>query len=184
MNAALFTRNAPGNRGHILELRLDVTLARGKLGRLERITGIHLVSNHQWDNIEIREHRLRCLSPLSGQGEHFDHRGLSEIAPVLGPTFTMRDPDRVPPRVHGVTDILRQQLGRRQQRPRTTDIPLHNKALIESHQIGHPGLGEQIVTNGNGQRIGARSVQRVIGIGRVHHNIPVVTEIDPGGTQL
>ena len=96
----------------------------------------------------------------------------------------MRDPDRVPPRVHGVTDILRQQLGRRQQRTRTSDIALHNKALVESHQIGHPGLGEQIVTNGNGQRIGARSVQRVIGIGRVHHNIPVVTEIDPGGTQL
>ena len=92
----------------------------------------------------------------------------------------MRDPDRITARAHRVTDIFRQQLGSRQQRAWTAHIPLHNKALVESQQVRHPGFGEQIVANGNRQGLGARPVQRVIGIGRIHHNIPVVTEIDAG----
>ena len=106
MNAAFFARNTAGNRGHIFKLCLDILIAGGKLGRLQRVAGIDLVRNHQWGNIELREHRLWRFTPRSGQGEHFDYRGLGEVTTVLCPALAVRDPDWVSSTANRVADIL------------------------------------------------------------------------------
>ena len=53
MNAAFIARDTPGNGGHVLKLRLDVLFAGGKFGCLQRVTGIDLIGDHQWDNVEV-----------------------------------------------------------------------------------------------------------------------------------
>ena len=184
VHPALVAGDALAYGRHVFLVALAVTARRGLLVQLvglECVTGIQLVGDSHRHYAQAGYMLPEGLAGLvAAHAQHFDDRRLSAIHAVLGPTLPLGDPDRRALLQDRVLNVVGQVFRGGQQFPRATDRALDDKALVEPHQVGHPGLGQQVVADGDTHGVAAGAVQRVIGKGRVHGDIPVIAHVQVG----
>ncbi len=184
MHAALLSGDPFGDGRHILKLRLHISVPSCKFSGFQRVAGVQLVGDNQRHNAQFGQHGFGVLPPIPRQGQHFDDRGFCYIAAILCPPLAVGDPHRLPVVTDRVSDVTCQTFRCRQQRSWAIHIALDHKALIQAHEVRHPGLGEQIIADGHRERFGTRSMEGVIGVSRVHDDVAVVTQENAGLTKI
>ena len=184
MHAPLAARDSLADRRHVLAVGLGVA-ARGRAFRqlvgLERVAGVDLVADgygHDPQTGDVRSEVFALL--VATEREHLDHRRFGPIDAVLGPPFALGDPYGLVVGLHGMADVVRQQLRCRQQLPGTFRGPLHHEALVQAHEISDPALREQVVANRNAQRAMASAMQRIVGQRGIHRDVPVIADKEVG----
>jgi len=81
-------------------------------------------------------------------------------------------------------DVGRQHLVGRQLLAAPADGAAHDEAFVQAHQVADEGALQQVVSDGDARGAQAGVVDRVVDERRVHHDIPVVGQVEVGAALL
>ena len=148
-----------------------LALAQEFLG-LQVVVGIILIAQRDGRDVQLLEALDEGLVTIA-VGQHLDQALLGAVVAVLATALALGNPQRGTLLLYGKMHISRQLHGSGQ-RLDAAQVALHDKALVQTHQLGDPVINEQVVANGDFARVAAAFQQQVAQLGRVEHDVAMV----------